>query len=295
MDIVDAHIHIWRKEDPGLLTINKPHFIGNYEAIRRDYTITHLLSDASGAAVKKFVYVQTNWAEDRSLEETRWVQKVADEHGYPNAIVGYADLRAPNVEQMLRKQIESPLFRGTRTTLNWHDSEPLYRSHRAGSDMMRDARFLHGMGVLQKLGLSFDIQVLPHQLGDAEKLVRDFPNMTFVLDHAGLPHDRSSSGMSDWKRGMHALARLPNVFVKLSGLSMFTHECSLEAIQPIVDKTIECFGANRTMLGSNFPIEKLWTSYSALMDIFRESLRDLTSDERASVLHGAAITAYRLQ
>jgi predicted TIM-barrel fold metal-dependent hydrolase len=292
MDIVDSHIHIWRKQDPALLSSNRPHFIGDYDAIRGDYLVADLLRDANSVNVAKFVYVQT-WPRNRSVEETRWVQSVCERSGHPSAIVGFADLTASDVEDTLRKQMESPAFRGIRMALNWHERES-FRAHYATPDMMRDARFLSGMATLEQLGLSFDIQALPHQLGDAAEMVARFPGVTFVLDHAGLPHDRSAAGLTEWTHGMRLLAARPNVFVKLSGLGMFTHDWSPQGIEPIVHRTIDIFGAERAMFGSNFPIEKLWVDYTRLFETLRECLSDLSGAATAAVLGETAKSVYRL-
>lgn len=292
MRVVDSHIHIWRKEDPGLLSSTKPHYIGNYDPIRRDYLMTELLGDARTTNVGKFVYVQTNWSAG-PLVETRWVQSVADANGHPDAIVGFADLTDPDVEFTLRAQMESPLFRGVRMALNWHEKEP-FRAHCATPDMMTNRDFLRGMAILESLGLSFDLQVLPHQLEAAATLASEFPTITFVLDHAGLPHDRTVNGLAEWRRGMKGIASLPNVFVKLSGLGMCTHDWSPSLIKPIVQETINIFGPERTMFGSNFPVEKLWVDYATLFRIIGDCLEGLPGNAKASIFHDTATLAYRL-
>ena len=293
MNVVDSHIHLWRKEDPGLLASTKPHYIGNYDAIRRDYLMAELSNDARMSNVGKFVYIQTNWFAG-PVVETQWVQSVADANGYPNAIVGFADLTDPGVESTLRAQMEAPLFRGVRMALNWHEKLEPFRAHCAAPDMMTNRDFLRGMAILESLGLSFDLQVMPHQLEAAATLASEFPAIKFVLDHAGLPHDRSANGLDEWRRGMKVIASQPNVFVKLSGLGMCTHDWSPALIKPIVQETIKIFGPEKTMFGSNFPVEKLWVDYATLFRIMEDCLEGLPDNAKASIFHDTATLAYRL-
>jgi predicted TIM-barrel fold metal-dependent hydrolase len=93
---------------------------------------------------------------------------------------------------------------------------------------------------------------------------------------------------------MRLLAAEPNVNVKLSGLGTFVRACSVELWKPVVEETLEIFGAKRCVFGSNFPIEKLWTSYARLVDVMKECLGGLSGTERRAVLHDNALRVYRL-
>jgi predicted TIM-barrel fold metal-dependent hydrolase len=102
MRIVDAHFHIWRQADlPWLTGPMQPRIFGPYEPIRRDYPMAEYLVDVTGTGVEKSVYVQANWPVDRSEAEVAWVEGVALETGWPHAIVGYADMTAPDVRPAL--------------------------------------------------------------------------------------------------------------------------------------------------------------------------------------------------
>src|SRR5688500_533000 len=100
--IVDAHHHIWLKEDlPWLQGPMLPRIFGPYEPIRRDYLIAEFLDDIAASGVEKSVYVQCNWAREKAVDEVAWVQGIADEHGWPHAIIGYADLLSDDVAATL--------------------------------------------------------------------------------------------------------------------------------------------------------------------------------------------------
>ena len=122
--IIDAHHHIWRQADlPWLMGPMLPRIFGPYEPLRRDYPIEEFLSDIAGCGIEKSVYVQANWAKERFEDETAWVQKTADETGWPHAIVGYADFTADDVRPQLDRLAKYPLVRGVRMQLHWHDNE----------------------------------------------------------------------------------------------------------------------------------------------------------------------------
>ena len=100
--MIDAHHHIWRQKDlPWLLGPEQPRIFGSYKSIMRDYPIDEFLSDVEGTGITKSVYVQANWAPNWAADEAAWVQSVADEIGWPHAIVGYADFTVEDVRPLL--------------------------------------------------------------------------------------------------------------------------------------------------------------------------------------------------
>ena len=291
--VVDAHHHIWRQADLAWLQgPPQPRIFGAYAAIRRDYPIEEYMAEASAAGVVGSVYVQTNWPAGREEEEVAWVQSVADRHGFPHAIVGYADLAAPAVGATLDRMSKHPRLRGIRQQLHWHET-PLYR-FAARPDLMDDPAWRRGLGEVARRGLLFELQVFAGQLEGAARLVRDFPHVTFVLMHAGMLEDRAPEGWARWRAGMRALAAAPNVHVKLSGLGTFERACSVDLWGPVIRETVELFGPSRCMFGSNFPIEKLWTTYDEVVRVSIEGLGGLSAGEQRAVLHDTAGRVYRL-
>jgi predicted TIM-barrel fold metal-dependent hydrolase len=295
LDIVDAHHHIWRQADqPWLNGPMVPRIFGPYEAVRRDYPIGEYLDDIKNTGVVASVYVQTNWAASRSVEEVAWVQAVADEHGFPHAIVGFADLAkdglAATLDAMQRK---SPLLRGIRQQVHWHKN-PNYRFV-ARPDVTADKDWRHGLSQLAARGLLFELQVFTSQMAASAELVRALPQTTFVLEHAGMLEDTSAAGRAAWREGMRQLADCSNVFVKLSALGTFVHRSTLGDIQPIVRDTVTLFGAERCLWGSNFPIEKLWTDYATVVRNIRQAVAHLSLREQRQILSETAQRLYGLR
>ena len=291
--IVDAHHHIWRQKDlPWLMGPMLPRIFGPYDAIRRDYPISEYLADIEGSGVTQSVYVQANWATPRFEDEAAWVQSVADETGWPHAIVGYADLMAEDVRPQLDGLARYPLLHGIRMQLHWHDN-PQYR-FAAKPDLAKEPVFWRNMAHLADHDLSFDLQVFAGQMDNAAELAAAFPKTTFILQHAGMLEDLSAVGRAAWRAGMAKLAAQPNVVSKLSGLGTFIHKVDVELITDIARETITLFGAERCLFGSNFPIEKLWSSYRELIEAYRKALADYPADLQEKIFSSTAKRVYRM-
>lgn len=291
--IIDAHHHIWRKNDlPWLRDEPQPRIFGEYASIRRDYPIEEYLADIQAQSVEKSVYVQTNWTPSDGVKEVAWVQSVADRSTHLNAIVGYADLGSPEVEETLAQQRQFTRFRGIRQQLHWHTNSQYRFASRP--DLMNDSGWRRGFSLLEKFGLIFELQIFAHQMSDGAALAAAFPGIKMVLEHAGMLEDRSREGWERWREGMRQLAKERNVYVKLSGLGTFERTCSKELMRPVILETVEMFGPNRCMFGSNFPIEKIWTSYAELLAAYQSVLADFSLQERNEIMGNTAATVYSL-
>jgi predicted TIM-barrel fold metal-dependent hydrolase len=296
--IIDAHHHIWRLADlPWLAGPPVPRIFGDYTPLRRDYPVEEFVAAVRPHCVVKSVYVQVNVGPGKEVDEVAWVQSVADLPGFPNGgfphgIVGYADLAAPDVAAVLDRQLRYRNLRGIRQQLHWHE-KPLYR-FAARPDLMNDPAWRQGLREVEKRRLLFELQVFASQMADAARLVSDFPGVQFVLLHAGMLEDRSPAGWAAWRRGMRDLAGCANLAVKLSGLGTFEHRCEVDLWRPVVAETIELFGPERCLFGSNFPIESLWTTYDRIIGVMEECLRDLDPEARQAVFHDNASRLYRI-
>ncbi len=291
--IIDGHHHIWRRDDlPWLAGPTAPRIFGPYEALRRDYPIEEFRADLAGTGVVASVYVQTNWPAAKALDEVAWVQAVANATGWPHAIVGYADLASPGVAALLDAEQRHPRLRGIRQQLHWHQKEQYRFAARA--DLVADPAWRRGFAELASRGLLFELQIFTAQMALGADLARDFPDTIIVLDHAGMLEDTSPQGWAAWRHGLRRLADCPNVHVKLSGLGTFIHRSTVADMRPIVRETVDLFGADRCLWGSNFPIEKLWTRYAGLVGNVRAALADFAPSDRRKILGETAARLYRL-
>ena len=291
--VIDSHHHIWRQADmPWLMGPMQPRIFGLYEAIRRDYLMPEYLCDLAGLGVTRSVYVQANWPAERFEDEVAWVQTTADETGWPHAIVGYADFLSDDVRPQLDRLARYPLMRGLRMQLHWHEN-PQYR-FAARTDLALDPKLQRNIARLAEYGWVFDLQVFARQMAGAAELAAACPGVTFVLQHAGMLEDLTPGGRSAWAAGMKQMARHPNVVCKLSGLGTFIHRNEAAHIREIVAASVGLFGAGRCLFGSNFPIEKLWTSYADLIAAYRAAIEELPVSDQRAILHDTAANIYRI-
>jgi predicted TIM-barrel fold metal-dependent hydrolase len=290
VNYVDAHHHIWRVQDlPWLSGPMIPRIFGPYQALqKRDYTARDYVADVTSHGFLQSVYVQCNWPLEHSVDEVHWVHHQHELTGWPDAIVGSADLFDPHAGATLEAQAKaSPLMRGTRLQLHWHEN-PDFRFQPA-PDRMLDPTFNENLELLTELRWLFELQVFPNQLAYAKQLVESHPDLTFVLIHAGMP-----IAGEPWREALAALAAYPNVYVKLSGQGTFIHRVDPALIKTVTTEVLSTFGPERAMFGSNFPVESLWTDFSSLIQAWLGVLAEFPIEAQADVLGRTARRVYRL-
>jgi predicted TIM-barrel fold metal-dependent hydrolase len=270
-----------------------PRIFGPYEPLRRDYPAAEYVADATAAGIGTAVYVQANWPLERSVDEVRWVQSVHEQIGWPHAMVGSADLFSEGAGEVFAAQAAaSPLMRGIRLQLHWHEDERFRFA--SAPDRMHDPVLRRNLARLVEHGWLFELQVFSGQMADAARLVADFPGVTFVLVHSGMLESAEERHLAPWREGMEQLAALPNVVTKLTGQSTFVHRVDRELISLVADTTLELFGPRRCMWGTNFPIESLWTDMGTLVHAWRDALAGRPDEVRREVFAGTARRVYAL-
>jgi predicted TIM-barrel fold metal-dependent hydrolase len=294
MTEVDCHFHVWRREDlPWLNGPMVPRIFGSYEPIRRDYPIEEYMADAKSAGIGKAVYVQPNWAPGRGIDEVEWVEGLAERTGWPHAIIAPADLMDDGARYVMQEQARiSPRMRGCRQQLHWHEN-PQYR-YAPVPDQMNDPLFRRNLASVADMGWIFELQVFSGQMQDAAKLLKDFPNIQFVLIHAGMPQDDKPQAFASWREGMRHLSEHTNIALKFSGQGTFVHHVDAALIGKVVDECLAGFGSDRCMFGSNFPIEKLWTDYVTLHAAYRTTLATYPEADRRNVFGATAERIYAI-
>ena len=138
------------------------------------------------------------------------------------------------------------------------------------------------------------MQVYAGQATYAVELIKAFPNVRMILVHAGMLTERTPEAISEWRAALTAMAAFPNLHVKLSGLGMYSHGVTLPQVRQVIRDSIQIFGIERTIYGSNFPLEKLHASYADFLGVYRKVLAEYTEAEQRRVLHDNAVKFYRL-
>lgn len=289
---IDSHFHIWRQQDqPWLVGPMAPRIFGPYEPIRRDYPIEEFLADQQNSGVEKAVYVQTNWAKEDFEREVAFLTETAKASGWPHAIVGYADMTVDDVRPQIDRLVKYPLLRGVRMQLHWHET-PAFRFAKS-ADQVIDPVVKKNVRRLKDYGLSFDLQLFPAQMKDGLQLVGENPDTDFILTHAGMLTDLAAPVVEEWKAGLITLAKAPNLYAKLSGLGTFVHRNDPQLIGTVVDNAVEILGSDRLMFGSNFPIEKLWTTHAELIAAHRKAVARHGAKAEADIFWNTAERIYR--
>jgi len=226
------------------------------------------------------VHVQAAIGSADHVEETAWIQQQHDEGILPLAIVGDTRMQAPDVEAALERHAQFSMFRGIRDF--------------AQGDYLVDPAFHRGYSLLEKFDLIYDLDCFWPDMSKARDLARQFPNTKLILGHAGFPQERDDEYFSNWKQGMEALASADNAVCKISGLGMRDQRWTIETIRPWVLASIEAFGVDRCMFGTNWPVDRLFSSYTDVVNAYHAIVADFSSDEKAKLFSGNARKYYRM-
>ena len=284
---IETHYYPWLCDDDAPAKLE-----GDLTAIRRNYLLADYFSDMKSIRLVKSVHVQNGWDPRDPVGETRWLQGLAKQNGFPHAIVGFADLAAPGVEAILEAHCAFPNMRGIRQILNWHQ-DPVFRVA-ARADLMDDADWRRGFGLLSRYGLSFDLQIYWSQMAAAYRLAKAYPNTLILLEHFGMPVDRSPEGISSWAAALTQLAQASNVMVKISGLGLGHPNWTVQDTTPLLRRVIDIFGMDRTMFGTNLPVDRLFSKAERILHAYDVALKNFSATERMTLFRLNAEKAYRI-
>jgi len=291
--MVDAHVHFWDPTkhyypwlcDKPLI----PFRYGDYSAICRPYYPADYFVDAGDHNVVKFVYLETEWDPRDPIGEMDFVAALRRDTGFPNVAIAQAWLDRDDVAEVLESHAARDFVRGVRQKPR---SSPSPKGRKPGS--MSDPRWREGFARLRPLGLQFDLQTPWWHLDEAAELAHDFPDTQIVLLHTGLPADRSPEGIAGWKAAMNALARCPNVAVKISGIGIPGVPWTVENNRDIVLSTIDAFGVDRSMFASNFPVDGVCGDLNTIFSGYKTITADFSLEDRRKLFHDNAIRIYRI-
>ncbi|AXD70377.1 amidohydrolase family protein [Salmonella enterica] len=294
--IIDAHQHFWEPDINPHPWLEKdaqiPFRYGDYNAIKHRYLPPDYLADAAGHRIVASVYIDAEWDPRDPLGETQYIHQVAQKYSYPNAVVAQAWLHHDNAAELLARQAQWPLVRSVR-----HKPGGATTPDEAKSgirSLMSDERWRQGFDLLKKHHLHFDLQTPWWHLDEAALLARDFPEMQIILNHTGLPADRSVEGLTAWRKAIGKVAQCENVVVKISGLGQEKIPWTVENNRQIVLDTIAIFGADRAMFASNFPVDSLCVKLDVLWQGFKIMVKDLTAKDQKALFYENARRIYNI-
>ena len=275
LPFVDSHVHYWDLRNPTLryewLMPDWVHpVLGNIDGIKvQRYMAPDFIAETRFQNVSKAIHVQAAIGIADPVVETQWLQAQADETGFPHGIVAHCDLAAENAQEVIERHLESPNLRGIRDF--------------GQGDYLADPSWQRGYGLLARYGLVFCIDPTLETMEKARALAETYPDVILSIDHAGYPHERTAEYFDRWRRGMETVADAPNVICKISGLGMCDHAWTVDSWRPWLHACLELFGVERCFFGTNWPVDRQYSSYGDVLDAFEVLVADLTDEEQAAL------------
>lgn len=292
--VIDAHHHVWDlgNDLPWLKHKRVSFRYGDYSAICRNYMPVDYRADTAGWPVVASVYVEAEWAREKAAEESRWVAAVSKAEGLPSVVVAWCDLAAPEAAAMLASHASVPIVRGIRHKPTATTTPAEAKRGAAGS--MDDPVWRDGYALLERHGLSYDLQTPWWHLDAAADLARDFPATQLVINHTGLPADRGPEALAAWRRALEGAAAQPNVALKISGIGLPGQPWTVASNGPVIRDAVAIFGRDRAMFASNFPVDSLVGDFDTIFSGFLEATALLPGSDRDKLFHDNAKRIYRM-
>ncbi len=279
MRIVDTHQHLWD------LDLFRYAWLQQLPDLNRSFRMNDYLAATNGLAIEKSVHLEADVDEPFMLEETMHLLRLADCSDNPlEGVVACGRPESKEFKTYVEKIAGHSKLRGIRRVL-----------HTRPDDLGQSETFIENVCSLSGYGLSFDICVLARQLPIAIRLVSQCPDVTFILDHCGVPQVRDKI-LNPWRSLIREIAKFPNVFCKISGLIAYAdpNNWTAEDLRPYVDHAIECFGWDRVMFGSDWPVCTVSASYRQWVDVLLSLTRSAGAANQKKLFHDNAIQVYRL-
>jgi predicted TIM-barrel fold metal-dependent hydrolase len=296
LEITDAHHHLWDLDAhvyPWLTDSIQERVCGEYAAIRKNYTLDRFKKDIGDLKVTRTVHVEAVIDPTQVVQETAWLQTIADgprSGGIPHGIVAHADFRSEDLEETLDGHCHYSNSRGIRDSVHEGWIDPTNPK----PTPLQDPSWREAVGLCMKYDLHFELQVYYQQVEEAIELLKRHPDLPMVLTHTGCPASNDPHYREGWKNSMLRLAEWPQLQVKLSGFGMFDRNWTAESVRPIILDTLEVFGVDRCMFASNFPVDSLACGYQELWSKYFDATLDLPEEERRKLFSQNANRFYRL-
>ncbi len=291
--VIDTHVHFWNMHNPdsGMswpwLAPDAIHpILGNIDPIKvLTYDVESLWAEARFADVSAFVHVEAGNVSDDPVNETVWLTRMREHAPVPFTIIGHVELGSDDAFRQLDGHCESPYFVGIRDL----QSESILESGELVST------FEKALQLMSERSLVFDLDCEWPNMAAARDLALRHPGLTVVLDHVGFPRSRDDEYFLHWAEGLRTLALAPNVTCKVSGLAMTDPRFTKESLRRWIDTPLDVFGPERCVLGSNWPVDRLFSSYDVIMNVYRQRLAErFNAEDQRKVLSENAAVIFRL-
>ncbi len=289
ISIIDTHIHLWETKHPELkwvwLDKDAMHpILGNIDAIKSvGFVLNDLWAEARFSNISGFVHVQAAIGSPDPVTETVWLSEMAKTGPAPMRIIGDAALGKDDAISVLERHMQSPLFVGVRD----FNAEPILASKTIIPAYEKSLVFM------AKNKLVFDLDCEWQNMDQAIELANRHPDLAIVLQHIGFPRKRDDEYFKNWSAAVKRLGKAQSVTMKISGLGMTDPRFTKESLRKWADTCVEAFGPDRCVLGSNWPVDRLYSSYDTIISFLREYISGLSTSEQEKICNGNAKNLYK--
>ena len=280
LPFVDTHVHFYDFSRDDLrwawLENDFVHpILGNIDGIKaRRFIADEFIAETRFANVSKMIHVQAALGSENPVNETAWLQEMADSKGLPQGIIAECHLAQDNYAAVLEQHSQYANMRGVRDF--------------GQGDYLVDPAWQRGYRELAKYGWTCCLDSDPDHYHQAAELARAVPGATLCIDHAGFPRKRDEEYFAHWRRELAKVAECENAVIKISGLGMCDPNWTIESWRPWVSSCIELFGVERSFFGTNWPVDRLFSSYTDVIDAYAELISEYSHDEQVALFSGNA-------
>ena len=283
---VDTHFHLHDLKRPELryswLERDAIHgFLGDIDALKaQHYWIDDYIAEIRFSNVPKAIHAQAALGVADPVNETKWLQAFADKTSYPHGIVAECHLAEADAEAVLERHMAYANVRGIRDF---------------GRDRyLVDPAWRAGFKFLGRHNLVSCIDTRIHLFDDLLDLAAAFPDILICVDHCAIPEARDEAYFKRWSAAMGRLARADNLVMKISGLGMMDRRWSVDSLRPWVLGSIDAFGVDRVVFGSNWPVDRMFSSYPDLVNAYAAIIAGFTKEEQTAMFSRNAERLFRI-
>jgi predicted TIM-barrel fold metal-dependent hydrolase len=286
LPFIDTHFHLHDLKHPSLrygwLERDAVHgFLPDTDPLKsQHYFVKDYLAEIRFANVVKAIHVQAAVDTPDPVDESAWLQAFADETGYPHGIVAECHLARPDAADVLDRHMQ---FRNVRGVRNFGEGNYLV-----------DPAWRRGYSELARRNLVYCLDTRIERAADVLDLAHSFPDTVLCIDHCAVPMQRTPEYFRAWQAAIRTMAGAPNTIMKVSGLGMGDPLWTVESIRPYVLGAIEAFGVDRIVFGTNWPLDRMFSSYPDVVNAYTEIISGFGREERVKLFSGNAERIFRI-
>ena len=294
--VIDPHHHLWD------LSMNKHPWLSpddptvqaipGLSTIAQDFLPEDYRRAAAGHNVVATVHIEALWAGDPT-GETEWLESLDKSEGVALRYIGNAKLGTPDAARLIDAQAQFSRVVGIRGILSNHPDPK--KSFVQDPRLGYDPAWRRDVAQLRDRGLNLELMMYPYQADAVLDLARSFPDLQIVINHCGSPIDRDPEGMQRWRDGLRAIGALPNVAIKVSNPGAYDPTWTDDSIRDVALHCIACFGTDRAMFGTDYPVSKIQMSFDQIYHAFKKAAQEFSAEEQRALFFDNARRLYRLK